>query len=158
MKSIKDRYKQEVNRNLVVDSKRKKAILRDLDEIFEQGKELNESETDIITRLGSGKEYANAIQSELGIDVAAKRRTQTVIALITLLAVFAIALTLCLVIKGSMPPSNSIGFADGSTDIEIVGTGFSPYGVFMAIGACCIAFAVALAVRLIKLKGGRGDL
>lgn len=155
MKSIKERYKQEVRKNLVVDGNRKKAILRDLDEIFEQGKELNESETDVITRLGNGREYANAIQSELGIDVAAKRRTQTVIAIITLLAVFAIALMLCLVIRGNMSPSDSIGFADGSTEIVLVGTEFNFYKVFFAISACYIVFAVALAVRLIKFKGGR---
>lgn len=155
MKSLKDKFKQEVRKNLVIYGKRKREILFDLDEIFEQAKELGESEETLISRLGSGKEYAYAIQRELGIDADAKKRTQTIIAIITVLAIFAIALTLCLVIKGGMPPSDSIGFADGSTQIEIVGACVGLYGIFMAIGALCVAFGLLLIIRLIGLRGGK---
>ena len=59
---MKDFYIRQVERALSLPRKKKREVLRDLQEIFDSGAEHGESPGQIIERLGSPQEFASSVQ------------------------------------------------------------------------------------------------
>ena len=84
---MREQYIRQVKRLLKVPRRKKRDILRDLEESFAAAAEHGETEQQILDRLGTPEEFAAAMTEPS--DEAAYRRRRTAAALVTALAVCA---------------------------------------------------------------------
>lgn len=155
----KETYIKRVRQSLVCSSKRKKEILRDLEEIFSSAAEHGQSDAEVMARLGAAEDYAKATEEELGVNRNAVLRRR---ALLTVLPPALLAPLFFLMYKIVRPFSfrgnasiGIIGGADGPTSILITSTPASPLAAPILLTLCilCAAAAIAaLAVLIWKKK------
>lgn len=143
---MKQKYIRSVVRKLKVSKSRKKEIIRDLNEIFNSGLENNETEQQIIERLGSAKEFAASINE----DGEKKERPWYVLIPLILSIVFFAAYAL---IKLNRSSDDIIGWADSTTNIQLDAAAFDARSVTFVMGiVCLIIFAVSLFIHIRKSR------
>ena len=119
---MREQYIRQVKRLLKVPRRKKRDILRDLEESFAAAAEHGETEQQILDRLGTPEEFAAAMTEPS--DEAAYRRRRTAAALVTALAVCAGAFGLRAGLLAARSASlGIIGGADGPTVIFVTGSG-----------------------------------
>ena len=115
---MKESYIQQVKRHLTLTRKQKQEVLRDLEEIFASALEHGESEDQVIARLGTPEEYARSVEGPLE-----KRRGGTaLVGLVVSCVVCVGAVALFLSTQTLWVPEDAIGYAQGSTSIQVAGS------------------------------------
>lgn len=144
---MRENYIEQVNRNLVVSRKKKKEIIRDLQEAFASALEHGETEQQVIERLGGPVDFADSIHEQFGINRIAKQKRkkqcQIVIALVVAIAAFAVGI----IIMTSRLSDNVIGQANAMTNIQISSTAVDPLILFIITGIAALAAAIILMIR-----------
>ena len=119
---MRGQYIRQVKRLLKVPRRKKRDILRDLEESFAAAAEHGETEQQVLDRLGTPEEFAAAMRSTE--DETAYRRRRTATALVISLAVCAGAFGLRAALMAARSASlGIIGGADGPTVIFVTGSG-----------------------------------
>lgn len=143
---MKQKYIKSVVRKLKVSKSRKKEIIRDLNEIFNSGLENNETEQQLIERLGSAQEFAASINE----DGEKKERPWYVLIPLILSIVFFVAYVL---IRLNSPSGDIIGWADSATNIQLDAAAFDARSVTLVMGIIfLIIFAVSLFIHVRKFR------
>lgn len=138
-------YIKQVKRALRAPGKRKREIIRDLDELFAAAHEHGDGEAALIERLGTPEEFARDMEAQLGITV--KRRRNTAIAAAILAVIAAAALIIRAVARTERPTEGVIGGADSMTSILVV----SRTGPDMGDALLMLAIAAAVAAAALML-------
>lgn len=148
---MKEKYIEQVKRELTISRKQKKAIIRDLEEAFASAMEHGETEQQVIERLGTPREFASTVQeaSETAGQGGAKR-----IVLIICTLVFAIAsLAVSIMSRSSRAPSDAIGAADAMTNIQVEGSvGIDLTAILLVVGIAALVLAIIQIVNYIRKK------
>ncbi|MCD8037226.1 MAG: DUF1700 domain-containing protein [Clostridiales bacterium] len=148
---MKEQYIKQAEKELRIPRKAKKVVIRDLNEIFDSALENGETEQQVIDRLGTPKEFAESAAEQLGIDLAASRKSKRIVSSVIALAVAVIAFVLYGTARVRNVPADVIGQADSMTSIK-VSDGFNLSAVLLAIGIIAVVAAVMLIVRSISKK------
>lgn len=143
---MREKYIEQVKRNLVVSRKRKKEIARDLQEAFDSAVEHGETEQQVIERLGSPADFADSIHEQFGIKRIEKRNRMKEFQIGIALAVAVCALAVGFFVKRLRVPGDVIGQVDAMTNIQISGSAINPFMLFMGIGVMALIAAIALIV------------
>jgi len=149
---MKEKFIKEIRKELVVSAKKKKEIIRDLEEAFASASEHGENEQQIIERLGLPKEFADNVHEQLGLnpDKIKRARTKLKIAGTLLFALAAACAGLFLYIR--RVPADIIGQADAMTHISINGNALSFSTILLSIGGIAFVSAAALLIVYICRK------
>lgn len=146
----KEEYLRQVKRALRVPARRKREVLRDLEEAFDSAREQGEDEAALAERLGSPAAFAAGVNRESRPGPAA-RLAPALLGLAALL-VLGLAWFSHSAALSARLPENAIGGAVGSTSIQVEGA-VDPFPLLLALGAALLAAAVFLFLRL---RRGRG--
>jgi len=143
---MREKFIEEVRKELVVSAKSRKEIIRDLQEVFASALEHGESEQQVIKRLGSPKEFADNVHEQLGLHTAKVKRARAKLrnAIILLFALAAACIGLFLYSRHI--PSNMIGQADAMTHISISGSGIGLSVMLLLAGGAAFASGAALTI------------
>lgn len=124
-------------------SQSKKEIVRDLNEIFSSAAEHDETEQQVIERLGTPKEFADNTAEQFGVDNAISQKRKDIISIIIAFLIAIISFVVYFSIRSAKSPNGAIGQADAMTNIQIESTfGFDVLHIILAIGAIATVFAV----------------
>ena len=114
---MKEEYIRRVGRLLALPGKQKREVLRDLEEIFASGAEHGETEQGVIQRLGTPEEYAAGVELSLGKP----RPGGKLAGLVLSCAACVVCFGLFWAAQRLWVPQDAIGFAQGSTSIQVEG-------------------------------------
>ena len=144
---MKQRYIKQVSKKLTVPAARKKEIIRDLEEVFASALENNETEQQIIGRLGSPEEFATSMNE---YEVHGVRKSG-VTGLVISAAIAVISFILYIVAISQQPPKYAIGQADAMTNIQLVSE-FSPdvTNIILMVGVISLIVAVLCGALIVK--------
>lgn len=119
---MKQEYIRQVGRRLRLRRKQKTAVLRDLEEIFASAYEHGETEEQVIQRLGPPSEYAASVEGQL----PSKGNGLLWAGLVVCLLVCLVSMGLFALARQLWVPEDAIGFAQGTTGIQVAGGLASP--------------------------------
>ena len=146
---MKEEYIRQVKRRLSLPGKQKREVLRDLEEIFASGAEHGETEQGIIQRLGTPEEYAAGIALSLEKPRSGGKLAGLVLSCVTCVVCFG----LFWAAQHSWVPEDAIGFAQGSTSIQVESAvNFSP--VLLVLGMAALALAAFFLWKLVRGRKG----
>ena len=144
---MKEKYIEQVKKELAVSQKQKKEVVRDLNEAFASASEHGETEQQVMERLGSPKEFAGNIHEQLGIS-SGKRKKRKKLFQITIAAIVSVvSFSLSFLAKALRAPQNIIGQADSMTSIKVEGPAIDPMILFILLGIAALAVVIILAVQ-----------
>lgn len=146
---MKEEYIRRVGRLLALPGKQKREVLRDLEEIFASGAEHGETEQGIIQRLGTPEEYAASVEGQL----PSKGSGLLWAGLVVCLLVFLASMGLFALARQPWVPEDAIGFAQGTTGIQVAG-GFGLSPLLLALAGLALVLAVFFLWRLARRKKG----
>ena len=144
---MKDQYIMQVRKMLSVSQKKKHEIIRDLEEIFASAREHEESDQEVIDRLGSPQDYVESIQAQLEIRPRSIKKNLLPVYIasfigILFLVIFAISFIVRTKTKGI------IGQAVSTTSIVLNTSLYSWLPIkLLALG---IMIMIAVMIRIIK--------
>lgn len=149
----RETYIRKVKKQLDCSVKEKEEIVRDLQEIFDSGKEHGKSESQIIKQLGKPQAYAQALGcGRQTMPLSGKRKVAVVF--------LAVGGLFCLYALGESlrfrMPKNAIGGGDAMTMIVLQNS--SPVNSSEIFGGLAVICMVALVFLLRKRKIRRGIL
>lgn len=148
---MKERYIRQVSHELRMPRRKKREVIRDLNEIFTSAQEHGETAQQVIERLGSPRDFAAGVMENA--DVREKNRALqkgSVVTLAALLAALA-AFALAVVTGTGVNAPNVIGQADAMTGIQVEGmVGLHPSMLFLLIGLLFLALAVSQMIRTVR--------
>ena len=144
---MKEQYIKKVKRNLMLSGKRKREIVRDLQEAFASGQEHGETEEQVAERLGAPEAFAESVLEQLGPAWAERRRRKERVQIGAALAIAVAAFLTGGLIRLSAPAKNVIGQGDALTEIQVSGTALSLPDVLLLLGAAALAAAAVLVLR-----------
>lgn len=119
----KEKYIKAVKRNLNVPDDLKSSVLEELSETFDSAKEHGESESDLIKRLGTPKEFVKDVIKSADLTSEQKKcikQRKNIIRVIIAFIIAAAAFTGYFIFR-RVSMSNVIGYADSSTNIQVMG-------------------------------------
>ena len=146
---MKEEYIRQVKRRLSLPGKQKLEVLRDLEEIFASGAEHGETEQGIIQRLGTPEEYAAGIALSLEKPRSGGKLGGLVRGCVACVVCFG----LFWAAQHSWVPEDAIGFAQGSTSIQVESAvNFSP--VLLILGMAALALAAFFLWKLVQGRKG----
>lgn len=116
---MKKQYIHQVKKQLSVSRQAKKEIVRDLEEVFASALEHGESETQVMERLGSPKDFVENMEEQLRLDWAGYRNRKKLIQIVCSFAAALAFFVLYIVVRALQLPENIIGQADSMTGIKI---------------------------------------
>lgn len=146
---MKEEYIRRVGRLLALPGKQKREVLRDLEEIFASGAEHGETEQGIIQRLGTPEEYAAGIALSLEKPRSGGKLAGLVLSCVACVVCFG----LFWAAQHSWVPEDAIGFAQGSTSIQVESAvNFSP--VLLVLGMAALALAAFFLWKLVRGRKG----
>lgn len=119
----KEKYIKAVKRNLNVPDDLKSSVLEELSETFDLAKEHGESESDLIKRLGTPKEFVKDVIKSADLTSEQKKcikQRKNIIRVIIAFIIAAAAFTGYFIFR-RVSMSNVIGYADSSTNIQVMG-------------------------------------
>lgn len=119
----KEKYIKSVKRKLNVPDDLKTSVLEELREAFDSAKEHGESENDLINRLGTPKEFVNDVIKNADLTDEQKKYIKQRKNIIKVIFAFIIAATAFTgyYIYQRMSMGDVIGYANGSTNIQVMG-------------------------------------
>ena len=124
-------------------------LLRDLEEIFASGAEHGETEQGIIQRLGTPEEYAAGVELSLGKPRSGGKLAGLVLSCVACVVCFG----LFWAAQHSWVPEDAIGFAQGSTSIQVEsGVNLSP--MLLVLGMAALALAAFFLWKLVRGRKG----
>lgn len=163
---MKDQYIHEVERLLPLPRQAKKEVLRDLEEAFASAAEHGETESQLIQRLGSPKEFVESLNEQLGFERLSgeiwKRKQIIAIvcaAILSLLCLGVYSAAKAMGMSRMIESLGVIGGADGPTAIFVTSTGPDILYWMALLGIVSFGAGVVLAIRYIrrKHKDGKKD-
>lgn len=119
----KEKYIKSVKRKLNVPDDLKTSVLEELREAFDSAKEHGESENDLLSRLGTPKEFVNDVIKNADLTDEQKKyikQRKNIIKVIIAFIIAAAAFTGYYIYK-RMSMGDVIGYANGSTNIQVIG-------------------------------------
>lgn len=153
----KEKYIKAVKRKLNVPDDLKNSVLEELREAFDSAKEHGESENDLINRLGTPKEFVNDVIRNADLTDEQKKcikQRRNIIKIIIAFIIAAAAFTGYYIYQ-RMSMGNVIGYANSSTNIQIMGGSVNImlvliYTVFFAVIAGLLIYCIHLKRKLNK--------
>ena len=146
---MKEEYIRQVKRRHSLPGKQKREVLRDLEEIFASGAEHGETEQGIIQRLGTPEEYAAGI----ALSLEKPRSGGKLAGLVLSCVVCVVCFGLFWAAQHSWVPEDAIGFAQGSTSIQVEsGVNLSP--MLLVLGMAALALAAFFLWKLVRGRKG----
>ena len=153
----KEKYIKSVKRKLNVPYDLKASVLEELREAFDSAKEHGESENDLINRLGTPKEFVNDVIKNADLTDEQKKYIKQRKNIIKVIIAFIIAAAAFMgyYIYQRMSMGNVIGYANSSTNIQVIGGSENIvlillYIVFFAVIAGLLIYSVHLKRKLNK--------
>ena len=147
---MKEEYIRRVKVHLPLPRQQKREVLRDLEEIFASAGEHGESEAQVLDRLGSPEEYAKEVLAQTGF---APRPGKAALGLALSALVCVVCFGLFWAAQRPWVPQEAIGFAQGSTSIQVEGAvDLSP--LLLVLAAVGLVGAVWFAWRLLRRRKG----
>lgn len=151
----KEKYIKSVKRKLNVPDDLKASVLEELREAFDSAKEHGESENDLINRLGTPKEFVNDVIKNADLTDEQKKyikQRKNIIKVIIAFIIAAAAFTGYYIYQ-RMSMGDVIGYANGSTNIQVIGGSENIvlillYIVFFAVIAGLLIYSVNLKRKL----------
>ena len=151
----KEKYIKSVKRKLNVPYDLKASVLEELMEAFDSAKEHGESENDLINRLGTPKEFVNDVIKNADLTDEQKKyikQRKNIIKVIIAFIIAAAAFTGYYIYQ-RMSMGNVIGYANSSTNIQVIGGSENIvlillYIVFFAVIAGLLIYSVNLKRKL----------
>lgn len=151
----KEKYIKSVKRKLNVPDDLKTSVLEELREAFDSAKEHGESENDLINRLGTPKEFVNDVIKNADLTDEQKKcikQRKNIIKVIIAFIIAAVVFTGYYIYQ-RMSMGNVIGYANGSTNIQVIGGSENIvlillYIVFFAVIAGLLIYSVHLKRKL----------
>lgn len=151
----KEKYIKSVKRKLNVPDDLKTSVLEELREAFDSAKEHGESENDLINRLGTPKEFVSDVIKNADLTDEQKKyikRRKNIIKVIIAFIIAAAAFTGYYIYQ-RMSMGDVIGYANGSTNIQVIGGSENIvlillYIVFFAVIAGLLIYSVNLKRKL----------
>lgn len=144
---MKQRYIKQVSKKLTVPAARKKEIIRDLEEVFSSALDNNETEQQVIERLGSPEEFAASMNEYKIWGV----RKGGVIGLVISVAVAVISFTLYAVARSQQPPKYAIGQAEAMTNIQLVSElSLDVTNIILMVGVISLIVTVFCGILIVK--------
>lgn len=151
----KEKYIKSVKRKLNVPYDLKASVLEELREAFDSAKEHGESENDLINRLGTPKEFVNDVIKNADLTDEQKKcikQRKNIIKVIIAFIIAAVVFTGYYIYQ-RMSMGNVIGYANGSTNIQVIGGSENIvlillYIVFFAVIAGLLIYSVHLKRKL----------
>lgn len=151
----KEKYIKSVKRKLNVPYDLKASVLEELREAFDSAKEHGESENDLISRLGTPKEFVNDVIKNADLTDEQKKyikQRKNIIKVIFAFIIAAVAFTGYYIYK-RMSMGDVIGYANSSTNIQVIGGSENIvlillYIVFFAVIAGLLIYSVNLKRKL----------
>lgn len=119
----KEKYIKAVKRKLNVPDDLKSSVLEELSETFDSAKEHGESESNLIKRLGTPKEFVKDVIKSADLTSEQKKcikQRKNIIRVIIAFIIAAAAFTGYFIFR-RVSMSNVIGYADSSTNIQVMG-------------------------------------
>ena len=148
---MKERYLKQVERLLALPRRKKREVLRDLEEAFSSALAHGEAESAVIERLGPPEEFCGSMEEQIGGGW--RRRRQIAGALLA--ACGALLLALAAFARAHSPQETVIGQADAVTSIQVgSAVPFDPVWLLVALGLLAMLLAVVLLVCCRHKKGG----
>lgn len=132
---MKKNYIRSVSRKLKVSRLRKKEIIRDLNEIFNSGLENNETEQQIIERLGSAKEFAASVN-----EGSTKKQKPWHVLIPCILSLFSFVVYAAYKFSSLSP--DIIGWADSTTNIQLEAGAFDIRSISLVMGVIFLIISV----------------
>lgn len=151
----KEKYIKSVKRKLNVPDDLKISVLEELREAFDSAKEHGESENDLLSRLGTPKEFVNDVIKNADLTDEQKKyikQRKNIIKVIIAFIIAAAAFTGYYIYK-RMSMGNVIGYANSSTNIQVMGGSVNIvlillYIVFFAVIVGLLIYSVHLKRKL----------
>ena len=151
----KEKYIKSVKRKLNVPNDLKISVLEELREAFDSANEHGESENDLINRLGTPKEFVNDVIKNADLTDEQKKcikQRKNIIKVIIAFIIAAAAFTGYYIYK-RMSMGNVIGYANSSTNIQVMGGSVDIvlillYIVFFAVIAGLLIYSFHLKRKL----------
>ena len=152
---MKEQYIRQIQKELSLPHKRKKEVMRDLNEVFASAIEHGETEQQVIQRLGAPQEFADSIAEQLGIDNTAAKKRKSIISIFVALVIAVAAFSIYAVTQSGRVPEGTIGQANATTNIQIEGAFVLDVSQFLlGIGLAATVIAILLIIRTIHKTGG----
>ena len=152
---MKEQYIRQIKKELSLPQKRKKEIMRDLNEVFASAIEHGETEQQVIQRLGTPQEFADSIAEQLGIDNTAAKKRKGIISTLVALIIAVTAFLVYAVTQSGKVPEDAIGQANATTNIQIDGVFILDVSqILLGIGLIATVIAVLLIIRIIHKNRG----
>ncbi len=147
---MKEQYLRQVARRLSLSRRKKREVLRDLEEAFASAQEHGETEEKVLERLGSPEEFCAGVEEQLGV-----RQGRGGTAPILLTACGAVLLGLFAAAQAGRPPEGAIGQADAATTIQVESAfPFDPAWLLLGLAALLLLWAAALVLRRRRKERG----
>lgn len=153
----KAKYIKTVKSRLNVPNDLKNSVLEELYEAFDCAKEHGESESDLIRRLGTPKEFADDVMKNADLTEEQKKcikQRKNIFKLIIAFVIGAVILTGYFIFC-RMSMGNIIGYADASTNIQV----FGGVGNILPVLFCVLLWAVTICLIVysfyLKIKFNR---
>lgn len=148
---MKEKYIEQVKRELTISRKQKIAIIRDLEEAFASALEHGETEQQVIERLGTPKEFASTVQEEK--KGAGHGRAKRVALIICTFALATVSLAISVISKSSRAPADAIGAADAMTNIQVEGgVGVDLTSILLVVGIAALVLTVFQIVNYFRKR------
>ncbi len=152
---MKEQYIRQIKKELSLPQKRKKEVMRDLNEVFASAIEHGETKQQVIQRLGTPQEFADSIAEQLGIDNTAAKKRKGIISTLVALIIAVTAFLVYAVTQSGKVPEDAIGQANATTNIQIDGVFILDVSqILLGIGLIATVIAVLLIIRIIHKNRG----
>ena len=118
---MKEQYIRQVWKALSVPRRRRREIIRDLNEAFDSALEHGETERQVIERFGAPADFAAGVEEQIGVDRKVRLKRRRLLQTIFTLAAAALPLAVCIAAENMKMPDNVIGQADAMTSMQVEG-------------------------------------
>lgn len=150
---MREQYIKQVKKEfgLYLPRKKRNEIIRDLNEIFCSALEHNETEQQVIERLGTPSDFVKNTVEQLGVNRISLRTRTGIISSIIALLVAVVSLAGFANTQFEKAPNNAIGYANAMTNIRVEGSfGIDAAQVMLVVGLIAAVIAAIQIVRTIR--------
>lgn len=150
---MREQYIRQVKKEFGLSLPRKKRneIIRDLNEIFCSALEHNETEQEVMERLGTPSDFVRNTVEQLGADRIVPQTRTGIISSIIALLVAIVSLSAFAITQFEKVPDNAIGYANAMTNLRVKGSlGIDATKIIFVVGLIAAAIAVMQIIRTIR--------
>lgn len=151
---MREQYIKQVKKEfgLYLPRKKRNEVIRDLNEIFCSALEHDETERQVIERLGTPSDFVKNTVEELGANrIAPQTRTGIALSILALLVAVA-SFSIYAITQFEKAPDNAIGYADAITNIRVEGSlGIDGAQIILVVGLIAALIAVIQIIRIIRI-------